>query len=86
MSNDWQEFATYNDVASAESVAGILRSEAVPVQIIRVEPIPGLVDSVRLLVPTGLAHKATWVLSQAKLSDAELDFLATGKLGGTEGK
>ena len=81
MSEGWLEFASYADLASAEAVAGLLRSEAVPVQVSSDEPIPGLVKNVRLMVPSELLHRAKWIVSQTQLSDAELDFLATGKLG-----
>ena len=80
MSNNWQEFASYSNVASAEVVAGLLRSEGVPVEVTSDEPIPGLVKSVRLSVPADLMHRAKWVTSQVQLSEAELVFLATGEL------
>ncbi|HYM33941.1 MAG TPA: hypothetical protein VET48_01025 [Steroidobacteraceae bacterium] len=84
MSESWQVFASYGDVASAEAVAGLLRSESVPVQLASDEPIPGLVMNVRVMVPSDLMHRAKWIMSQAQLSDAELIFLATGKLDGDD--
>jgi negative regulator of sigma E activity len=84
MSNTWQEFASYSDAASAEAVAGLLRSEGVPTEVIADQPIPGLVKSVRLCVPSDLMHRAKWVTSKTQLTEAELVFLATGKLEGNE--
>ncbi len=80
MSNTWQVFATFPDVASAEVTAGLLRGEDVPVEMTVDEPIPGLINSVRLSVPADLMHRAKWLTSQAPLTEAELTFLATGKL------
>jgi hypothetical protein len=79
MSESWQLFASYGDVASAEAVAGLLRSEGVPVQLTSDEPIPGLVKDVRLFVPSDLLHRAKWIVSQTQISEAELIFLATGQ-------
>ena len=84
MGNNWQEFALYFDVASAEVTAGLLRSEGVPVEVAVDQPIPGLVKSVRLSVPADLVHRAKWVLSQVQFTEAELDYLATGSLDPNE--
>ena len=86
MSESWDVFESYGDVASAEAITGLLRSEAVPVQLMPDEPIPGLVKCVRLMVPSDLLHRAKWVVSHAQLSDAELTFLATGQLCGSDNK
>ena len=86
MSEHWKEFASYSDTASAEVVAGLLRSEGVPVQVSTDQPIPGLVESVRLFVPADLVHRAKWVASQSQLTEAELSFLATGKLDANNNK
>jgi hypothetical protein len=77
----WVAFAVYAEAASAEVAAGLLRSEAVPVHIASDEPMPGLMEGFRVMVPRDLLHRAQWILSQAQLSDAELTFLATGILG-----
>ncbi len=84
LSNHWQEFAVYSDAASAEQTAELLRNEGVPVELTVDQPIPGLLKSVRLLVPADFAHRARWVLSQAQFTDAELAYLATGALDSSE--
>lgn len=72
MNNEWQEFAVYSSAASAEAMAGRLRSEAVPVRVTVIEPVPGLTYEVRVLVPSHLLHRARWVVAQAQFSDDEL--------------
>ena len=81
MNKGWCEFAAYSDAASAEVVAGMLRSESVPVHVASDEPMPGLVRGFRVLVPSAMLHRAKWIAAQAELSEEELAFLATGQLG-----
>jgi hypothetical protein len=53
---------------------------------------PGAVESSKwspesrycVLVPSSLVHRAKWVLADSDLTDAELDYLATGKLSDGE--
>lgn len=78
----WREFATYPDAASAEVVAGLLRSEGVPARVASDEPMPGLTRGSSVMVPPDMVRRAQWILSQAELSDEELAFFATGKLDG----
>ena len=81
MSEELTQVAAFADEASAEVLAGMLRSEGVPVEVRPVSPWPGLVDEVRVYVPTSLAHRARWFISSSKVTDAELKFAATGELG-----
>lgn len=64
MSEDWQVFAYYNDQASAEAIAGLLRSERVDAIVSGDQPIPGLTAGFRVLVPATLMHRAKWILAQ----------------------
>lgn len=80
MSEPWQSFAVYSDAASAEAVAGLLRSEGVPVDVASDEPMPGLFQGFRLMVPPEMLHRARWVVSNAGFTDEELNFFATGSL------
>jgi hypothetical protein len=64
MADDWQVFAYYNDQASAEAIAGLLRSEKVTAVVSGDQPIPGLAAGFRVLVPNRLMHRARWVLAQ----------------------
>jgi hypothetical protein len=77
----WSEFATYGEAASAEVIAGLLRSEKVPARIVSDAPMAGLVGGFCVMVPVAMLRRAEWVLSQAQLTDAELSFFATGELG-----
>lgn len=80
MSEPWQEFAVYYNASSAEVAAGLLRSEGVPVDVASEEPMSGLMQGFRLLVPPEMMHRARWVAAQATWSEEELTFLATGRL------
>ena len=84
MNQEWCEFAAYSDAASAEVVAGMLRSESVPVHIASDEPMPGLIRGFRILVPPEMLHRAKWIAAQAELSEGELTFFATGQLAGDD--
>ncbi len=72
--------AEFADRASAEAIAGLLRSESVPARVHSNEPLPGLTEGYRVMVNSSLAHRARAVLSQPQVSDAELDYLATREL------
>jgi hypothetical protein len=80
LSDPWQEFAAYADAASAEVAAGLLRSEGVPVNVASDEPMPGLMQGFRLMVPPEMLHRARWVFSNAAFTDEELAFFATDRL------
>lgn len=84
MSEDLTQIATFEDEATAEVLAGMLRGEGVPTEVRPISPLPGVVDEVRVYVPTSLAHRAKWFINSSKVSDAELDFAATGQLNGNE--
>jgi hypothetical protein len=72
----WRELDWYSDIASAEAVAGLLRSENIPVHVAADEVVPGLVRDFRLLVPPALLERARSVLEQQQLTEEELAFLA----------
>ena len=72
LTEPWQQFAAYPDAASAEVVAGLLRSEGVPVNVASDEPMPGLIQGFRLMVPAEMLHRARWVVSNADFSEEEL--------------
>jgi hypothetical protein len=79
MKEGWKEFAVYSDAASAEILAGLLRSEGIPVEIAGDEPIPGLAGGFRVLVPTELVHRVRSIVSNAAFTDEELESFATGE-------
>ncbi len=80
LSDDWQALETFPNHLAAEIAAGVLRADSMPVRIESFGVVPGLEQGSQLMVPVSLLHRARWLLAQAKVSDAELDYLATGKL------
>ena len=71
MSDQWRELAVYPDPASAEAVAGLLRSESIPARVRSDEPVPGLLKGCAVLVPAAMLSRAQTVCSQAQMSDEE---------------
>jgi hypothetical protein len=86
LSEHWHEFAAYADAASAAVVAGLLRSEGVPVNVASDEPMPGLIRGFRVMVPAEMLHRARWVVSNASFTDEELAFFATERLNSDGGQ
>ncbi len=80
MSEDLTQVAVFDDEASAELLAGMLRGEGVPVEVWPISPLPGIIDEVQVHVPASLAHRARWFINSSKVTDAELHFAATGEL------
>jgi hypothetical protein len=78
--NEWCVLDTYGDRLAAEADAGFLRSEMVAAKVEVVSDFPGQDRGARLYVDTALAHRARWLLKLGSVSDAELEYLATGKL------
>ena len=84
MKKELTQIATFEDEATAEVLAGMLRGEGVPTDVRPISPLPGLVDEVQVYVPTSLAHRAQWFINLSKVTDKELRFAATGQLGDDE--
>ncbi len=84
MTEDLTQVSTFDDEASAEVLAGMLRSEGVPAEVRPISPLPGIIDEVQVFVPTSLAHRARWLMNSSKVTDEELRFAATGELGQDE--
>ena len=78
--DEWCVLKTYADRLAAEADAGYLRSERVAAKVELVSDFPGQERGLRLWVDAALAHRARWLLKLERVSDAELDYLATGKL------
>jgi hypothetical protein len=78
----YEEFRTFSDRGSADSLASWLEFEGVPSY---VESRAHETQFVVYVLET-LAHRARWIVAQSPPTDAELDFLATGKLPGQEDK
>jgi hypothetical protein len=80
--NEWVLFRTFTDIGSAEVVCAWLLSEEVPAKVDTVSFESALAVQYHLYVRSDLAHRARWVVAQPPPTDAELEFLATGKLPG----
>lgn len=78
--NEWSVLDTYGERLAAEADAGYLRSEMVAAKVEVISDFPGQERGARLLVDAALAHRARWLLKLNTVTDAELDYLATGKL------
>jgi hypothetical protein len=78
----YEEFRVFSDRGPADALRSWLELEGVPS---RVES-RSLANSVEtdfvVFVVRKLAHRARWIVAQLGPSDAELDFLATGRLPG----
>jgi hypothetical protein len=61
----------YPDRASAEVVAGLLRSESIPVRVVADEPVPGLVRSCTLWVPASALTRAREICREPPLTEEE---------------
>jgi len=84
--DEWCVLETYSNAISAEVDAGFLRSEQVAAKVEVVGDFPGHDHGARLWVDATLVHRARWLLKLGTVSEAELEYLATGKLpeGGKE--
>jgi hypothetical protein len=78
----WDVVATFSDVPSAQTIAALFRAEGVPVEVVSDTSLLGEARRCEIRVPSELAHRARWLISQAQFTDAELTFLATGELEG----
>ena len=75
---EWRELAEYPDRSSAELDAGYLRSGGVAARVVGFDSFPGH-GRCRILVDASLEHRACWLLKDPPVSEAELEFLATGE-------
>ncbi len=80
MPEEWEVLLTLEDEGSAQALAELLVKEGVPASVEVQAPVPGLVENVRLVVRSDMAHRARWILNSSKLTDEELEFAATGQL------
>jgi hypothetical protein len=83
--DDWAVLTTLPDAPFAQTLMDALIGYGVPA---RVESEPAMLGEARnchVLVDSTLLHRARWFLALGRVSDAELDFLATGDLPSEEG-
>jgi len=78
---EYEEFRAFPDRGSAESLCSWLEFEGVP-SYVESRALSGAVETTFVVfVVKKLAH---WITAQLPPTDAELDFLATGKLPGQD--
>jgi hypothetical protein len=81
---EWQGVASVSDVPSAQVLAQRLIFEGIPARVMSGPQLLGEGRICEVQVPSVLVHRARWLMSQAQFTDAELTFLATGKLEGDD--
>jgi len=84
--DEWVLFRTFPDMGPAEAMRSWLEFEGVPSRVESRALESGIEKEFSVFVAKHLAHRARWITSQLPPTDAELDFLATGKLPGQENK
>jgi len=84
--DEWELFRNFEDLGSAEVMCSWLLREEVPAKVVPRTLENGLESQFGVFVSRRLAHRARWVVAQLPPTDAELEFLATGKLPGSEEK
>jgi hypothetical protein len=77
---EYEEFRAFPDRGSADALCSWLEFEGVPCYVERAAVETQFV----VFVLRKLAHRARWIVAQLPLTDAELEFLATGKLPGQD--
>ena len=82
---NWQVIASPSDVPSAQALVAHLAEHGVPARVRADTVLLGQAMPCDVSVPTELAHRARWILSQSQISDAELTFLAIGVPDEAEG-
>ena len=80
----WDIVATFSDVPSAQALVVLFQAEGVPAEVVSDTSLLGEARRCEVRVPPALAHRARWLMSQAQFTDAELTFLATGELDGSD--
>jgi hypothetical protein len=81
---EWQLFKVFPDRVEADRVATFLQSSGVPAYVDHGALGMGLEGEFKVFVATELAHRARWLNSLPEITDAELEFLATGRLLGSD--
>ena len=80
----YEEFQLFPDRGPAEALCSWLESEGVPSYAESRVLSSGMETQFVVFVLKELAHRARWIVAQLPPTDAELNFLATGKLPGQD--
>lgn len=84
--DDWVVFRVFPEQSGASALCGQLEAGGCPAKFEARALGNALETNFCVFVPKVLAHRARWIVAQLPLTDAELEFLATGKLPGQEEK
>jgi len=77
----WERFMSFPDVASATAAAAYFEQNGLPSRVEAGSPGVDLSPVAYVLVRGHLTHRARWLWAQqSDMTEAELHFLATGKL------
>jgi hypothetical protein len=76
-----EPIAEFPDLGSADAIAGILSGQSIHTKVEPVGHLAGLPRAYRVLVDPRQLHRARWFLDNNDISENELIYLATGKLG-----
>lgn len=77
---EWTEFRAYSTRGEADVLCRQLQLAGVP-STVESRALESAVEAQYwVMVATRLAHRARWIVAQLPPTEAELDFLATGKL------
>jgi len=82
--SNWQSVISVIDVRVAHSIADLFEAEMISVRVIPDSRITDAAPSWTVLVSVDQLEAAQKLLAQSQFTDAELTFLATGKLGGAD--
>ncbi len=82
---DWEVFRSFPEQSAASALCGQLEAGGCPATFEPRALANALGTEYCVFVPKTLAHRARWIVAQLPISDAELEFLATGKLPGRGG-
>ena len=77
---EWRLLQKYSSAWAAEADAAYLRGEGVAAEVQAFRDIPGTDQGASLMVDATLEHRARWLLKLEPVSEAELEYLATGTL------
>ena len=77
-SGTWRFLSTAPNSACAKALVGSLIADGVTAMVITDSPILGEGQPCSVFVDAAQLHRARWLLTQGKFTDAELAFMATG--------
>jgi hypothetical protein len=83
---DWVLLTSLPDAPSAQALVDALVAYGVAARMASEAPILGERRNCDVLVRATFLHRARWFLAQGEISEAELNFLATGSLASDEGE